>query len=243
MLGLAAQGLQMGDELHMRSQATGNLLLKALVGGFVALGAEDVARFVAGNHHFFLTLTMAAARCATLSAGGVDGSTVVTVIARNGSDVGVQVAGLPGTWFTAPAAPVQDALLREGFGADDAALDIGDSAVIECIGLGGMAVAASPAVAAFFGGGAADAIARTELMAEICVARSERFTIPAMDYAGAPVGIDARLVVELGVTPQITTGVLHASAGAGQIGAGVAHQPLAPFADAARAVDRALAGT
>ena len=139
--------------------------------------------------------------------------------------MGVQVAGLPGRWFTAPAAPVQDALLREGFTEDDAARDIGDSAVIECIGLGGMVIAAAPAVATFFGGTAADAAARTRLMGEICAARSKRFTIPGLDFAPGPVGIDARLVVELGVTPQISTGVLHGSSGAGQIGAGVAHQP------------------
>jgi hypothetical protein len=124
---------------------------------------------------------------------------------------------------------VQDALLREGYTEGDAALDIGDSAVIECVGLGGMAVAGSPAVAAFFGGGAADAIARTELMGQITVSRSRRFTIPSLDFAGTPVGIDARLAAELDVTPQITTGVLHSSSGAGQIGAGVAHQPVEPF--------------
>ena len=78
-------------------------------------------------------------------------------MSRNGTDMGLQLAGLPGRWFTAPAAPVEDALLREGFTAPTRALDIGDSAVIECIGLGGMAVAASPAVAAFFGGGRPDA--------------------------------------------------------------------------------------
>jgi hypothetical protein len=229
---LAAQGLQMGDDLHMRSQATGNLLLRDLAGGFAALGGEDVARFVAGNHHFFLTLTMAAAKCASLAAEEVRASTIVSAISRNGTDAGIRLAALPERWFTAPAAPVQDVLLREGFTADDAALDIGDSAVIECVGLGGMALAASPAVAAFAGGDAAEAVARTRLMGEICAARSARFTIPALDFAGSPVGIDARLVVELGVAPQITTGVLHVSSGAGQIGAGVAHQPLAPFGDA-----------
>jgi hypothetical protein len=233
---IAAQGLQMGDELHMRSQASGNLLLRELAGGFAALGGEDVARFVAGNHHFFLALTMAAAKCASLAAEGVHGSTIVNLISRNGTDMGIRLAGLPGRWFTAPAAPVQDALLRDGFTDRDGALDIGDSAVIECVGLGGMALAASPAVAAFFGGGASDAIARTRLMGEICAARSERFAIPALDFAGVPLGIDARLVVELGVTPQITTGVLHVSSGAGQIGAGIAHQPLAPFADALAAL-------
>jgi hypothetical protein len=236
VFGLAAQGVQMGDELHMRSQATGNLLLRHLAPGFAALGGEETARFVAGNHHFFLTLTMAAARCASLAAEGERGSSVVTLISRNGTDVGVQLAGLPGRWFTAPAAPVQDALLREGFTEDDAARDIGDSAVIECIGLGGMAVAAAPTVAAFFGGTAADTAVRVARMAEITVARSQRFLLPSLDGAGTPVGIDARMVVELGVTPQITTGVLHATSGAGQIGAGIAHQPVPPFRDALAAL-------
>jgi Protein of unknown function (DUF1116) len=226
---LTGQGLQMGDELHMRSQATGNLLLRNLLPGFAALGGERAARFLSGNHHFFLNLTMAAAKCASIAASGVRGSSVVNVIARNGTDMGIQIAGLPGRWFGAPAAPVQDALLREGYTEDDAALDIGDSALIECVGLGGMAVAAAPAVAAFFGGGAADALARTELMSQITVRRSRRFTIPALDFIGSPVGIDARLAAELGITPQITTGVLHASNGTGQIGAGVAHQPVEPF--------------
>ena len=235
VLSLAGQGLNMGDELHMRSQATGNLLIRDLLPAFAALGGEAAARFVAGNHHFFLNLTMAACKCAWLAVGAVEGSSVVSLMARNGTTMGIQLAGMPGRWFTAPAAPVQDTLLREGFSAGDAALDIGDSAVIECTGLGGMALAAAPAVAAFFGGDAAAAAARTELMAQICVARSSRFTIGAR---GTPVGIDARLVAELAITPQITTGVLHATTGAGQIGAGVAHQPVEPF----RAAVEALAG-
>jgi uncharacterized protein DUF1116 len=237
---LAAQGLNMGDELHMRSQATGNLLARDMLAAFAAVGGEPAARFVAGNHHFFLNLTMAACKCASLAAAGVAGSSIVTLMSRNGTDMGLQLAGLPGRWFTATAAPVQDTLLRAGFAAGDAALDIGDSAVIECCGLGGMALAAAPAVAAFFGGDAAAAAARTELMGEICAARSSRFIVTARDYAGTPVGIDARLVTELEVAPQITTGVLHATSGAGQIGAGVAHQPLAPFRDAMLALDERL---
>jgi hypothetical protein len=230
----------MGDELHMRSQATGNLLLRTLAPGLAAVGGECAARFIASNHHFFLNLTMAAAKCASLAASGVPGSSVVTLMSRNGVDVGIQLAGLPGRWLLGEAAPVQDALLREGFDEADAARDIGDSAVIECIGLGGMALAAAPTVASFFGGGAADARSRTELMGEIAVAHSTRFTIPALDFAGTPVGIDARLVAELELTPQITTGVLHASTGAGQIGAGVAHQPIEPFRAAVRALAAGL---
>jgi hypothetical protein len=240
VFGLAAQGLNMGDELHMRSQATGNLLIRDLAPAFAARGGEASARFIAANHHFFLNLTMAAAKCALMAAAGTEGASVVSLMSRNGTDVGIQIAGLPGHWFTAPAAPVQDTLLREGHGPEDAALDIGDSAVIECVGLGGMAIGAAPAVAAFFGGDAAAAAARTELMAEICVARSSRFTVTALDNAGTPVGIDARMVAELDVTPQITTGVLHVSSGAGQIGAGVAHQPAEPFVAAVMALDAAL---
>ena len=229
VFGLAAQGLNMGDELHMRSQATGNLLIRELFAAAAAEGGVEAAQFIAGNHHFFLNLTMAAAKCASLALEDCAGSSVVSLISRNGVDVGIQLAGLPGRWFVAEAAPVADALLREGNGPDDAARDIGDSAVIECVGLGGMALAAAPVVASFFGGDAAAAAARTELMAEICAARSSRFTLATRDGVGTPVGIDARLVAELGVTPQITTGVLHASAGTGQIGAGVAHQPVEPF--------------
>jgi hypothetical protein len=235
---LAAEGLSMGDELHMRSQATRNLLIRELAPAFAAVGGEASARFIAGNHHFFLNLTMAAAKCASLAATGTEGSSIVLLISRNGTDVGIQLAGLPDRWFTASAAPVQDVLLRDGHESDDAALDIGDSAVLECIGLGGMALAAAPALAAFFGGDPATALARTELMAQICAARSSRFMIAG---SGTPVGIDARLVVELEVTPQITTGVLHARSGAGQIGAGVAHQPVEPFQAAVAALDKAFA--
>ena len=236
VFGLAAQGLNMGDDLHMRSQATGNLLLRDLAPALAAEGDEPAARFMSRNHHFFLNLTMAAAKCAVTAAAPVEGSSVVALMARNGTEAGLQLAGLPGRWFTAPAAPVQDVLLRDGHAPEDAALDIGDSAVIECIGLGGMALAAAPAVAAFFGGDARAAAERTELMAQICVRRSSRFTITLRDFAGTPVGIDARLVAELGIAPQISTGVLHASDGAGQIGAGVAHQPLQLFRDAVLAL-------
>lgn len=239
---LAAQGVNMGDELHMRSQATGNLLLRDLAGGLAAAGDERSARFIASNHHFFLTLTMSAAKVCAIAAEGTSGSTVVTAISRNGTDVGVQLAGLPGRWFVSEAATVQDALLHDGYGPGDAARDIGDSAIIECVGLGGMALGASPAVAAFFGGDAAVARARTEIMRAICVEDSRRFRLANMSGAGTPVGIDARLVSELELTPQITTGVLHASSGAGQIGAGVAHQPVAPFRAAVAALARELSG-
>lgn len=242
IFGLAAQGLNMGDELHMRSQATGNLLLRELAGAIAVVGGEAAASFIAGNHHFFLNLTMAASKCASMALDDVHGSSVISLISRNGVDVGVQLAGMPGRWFISEAAEVGECLLREGNTAEDAARDIGDSAVIECIGLGGMAVATAPAVAAFFGGDSTSALRRTELMGQICAGKSERFKLSLRDGIATPVGIDARMVVELEVTPQITTGVLHATAGTGQIGAGVAHQPVEPFRKAITALAQELDG-
>jgi hypothetical protein len=135
---------------------------------------------------------------------------------------------------------VQDALLREGLTGDDAALDIGDSPVISASAWVGWRSRRRRRSRRSSGARRPTHAARTRLMAEICAGRSRRFAIPALDFAAAPVGIDARLVVELGVAPQISTGVLHRSSGAGQIGAGVAHQPLAPFRAALEALVAAL---
>ena len=147
----------------------------------------------------------------------------------------VQLAGLPDQWFSAPALVVGDPLYRPGFSDADAALDIGDSALVECCGLGGAASAASPSVAAFLGGGMADAAERTYRMERICLAESERFRMPTLDGLGTPLGVDARACVELGETPLINTGILHKNDG-GQIGAGVAQAPLAPFREAVLAL-------
>ena len=100
---------------------------------------------------------MAACKCAWLAVGAVEGSSVVSLMARNGTTMGIQLAGMPGRWFTALRRAGPGHAAARGFSAGDAALDIGDSAVIECTGLGGMALAAAPAVAAFFGGTAAAA--------------------------------------------------------------------------------------
>jgi Protein of unknown function (DUF1116) len=235
---LWAQGLAMGDDCHMRHQATTMLLLRETLPALVARAPErmpEVARVVSANGHFALTVTIAAARAALAGIVGVAGASLVTFISRNGTEAAVQLAGLPGRWFRAPAPLVGDALYRPGFGDAEAAPDIGDSALVECFGLGAAASAASPGVAAFLGGGVADAMARTREMGDICVARSERLTIPALDGEGTPLGVDARACLDLGATPLINTGILHRAEG-GQIGAGVARTPLGPIHDALRAL-------
>lgn len=246
LLSVAAQAVQMGDDLHLRTQAATNFLLRAWLPHLMGLesprgsdGARaELGRFLAGNHLFFLNLAMAGAKALTQWAEQVEGASVVTTMARNGTTYGVRLAGCE-TWFVTGSPPVGDALFHPGRGPDDAAPDIGDSAVLELVGLGGCAAAASPAVAAFVGGTMADAIATTEDMDRVCAGRSSRFKLPILDFRGTPVGVDVRKVVELGITPKVTTGILHAREG-GQIGAGVAHGPIACFRDALLDLDRRL---
>jgi Protein of unknown function (DUF1116) len=238
---LVVQGLQMGDDVHVRTQATTNLLVRQLLPHLCGVATPqrlEMARFLSQNHLFVLNLAMAAARSLTAWAARVEGSSVVTSMARNGTTFGIRLAGRK-EWFTAPSPPVGSALYRAGYGPEDGAPDIGDSAVLELVGLGAAAAAGSPSVAAFLGGTMADALAATEAMDRICVGRSSRFRLPLAGFRGTPLGVDVRRVVELGVTPRITTGILHATAGVGQVGAGVAEAPLACFRDALTALDRA----
>ncbi len=240
VLNLAAQGVAMGDDVHMRTQASTNLLIRHLLPQLVEAAGPDaveLARFLSGNHLFFLNLAMASAKSLTMWAEQVEGSSVVTTMARNGTTFGIRLAGRS-TWYVTEAPEIGDALYNPGFGPADAGKDIGDSAVLELIGLGGPAAAGSPAVAAFLGGTMAHAVAVTEDMADVCVGSSSRFKLPTLDNRGTPVGVDARLVAELGVTPKVNTGILHVSAGAGQVGAGVATAPVSCFAEAVRDLAR-----
>jgi hypothetical protein len=174
---------------------------------------------------------MAACKAMTDAGHGVDGSTVVTAMARNGTDFGIRVSGLGDAWFTAPAA-VPDGLYFPGFSAADANPDIGDSAITETAGIGGFAMAGAPAIVTFVGGTPRDAVNATLEMYEITVAEHKNFTLPPLDFRGTPTGIDIRKVVELGIAPRINTGIAHRQPGVGQVGAGLVRPPMAIFEQA-----------
>ena len=236
-----AQALRMGDEMHQRNVAASALLVRALMPHVARVGGRHgavarLAEFVAGNDQFFLNVAMAAGKALAAPAGGVAHSTLVTAMARNGTDFGIRVSALGDRWFTAPVeTPV--GLYFPGFGPDDANPDLGDSAIVETIGLGGGAMAASPAVARFVGaGGVAEALAVTAEIREICHGEHPYFLIPALDERGAPAGIDVRRVVETGIAPLINTGIAGKKAGTGQVGAGVVRAPLACFEQALEAL-------
>jgi len=239
---LVAQGLQMGDDAHMRTQASTNLLVRQLLPHLVGLEDSrrvEVATFLSTDHLFFLNVAMAAAKAVADWASEVSASSVVVGMARNATTFGIRLPGLS-EWFVAPAPAVGHPLFLPGFGPEDAALDIGDSAVLELVGLGGAAAAASPAVAGILGGTMAGAVSTTEDMDRICVGRSTRFRLPFLDFRGSPVGVDIRKVLELEITPAINTGILHARAGVGQVGAGVARAPLQCFQQGLLALQEVL---
>jgi hypothetical protein len=245
VLSFAAQAVAMGDDVHVRTQAATNLLLRTLLPALVR-GTHprrgEVADFLSANYLLFLSLAMAAARTLTLWAGQVESSSVVTGMSRNGTGFAAWLAGPGAPWQYAPSPLVGDALYQPGRSEDDAAPDIGDSSVLELIGLGGACAAGSPAVAQMVGGTMADAARLTEQLDLVCVGRSTRFTLPVWGMRGSPVGVDVRKVVELGITPKVTTGILHNSDGSGQIGAGVAVAPIEVFTKALLDLDARLAG-
>ncbi len=234
---IVARGLAMGDEMHQRNVACSSLLVRELAPDLArAVGdGETLARlftFVGGNDQFFLNVAMAMGKAIMDPVSGIAGSTVVTAMSRNGYEFGIRVSGTGERWFTAPV-ETPNGLYFPGFGAADANPDIGDSAIVETIGLGGMAMAASPAVAGFVGAGsAADALDTTRRMYEITLARNADWTMPTLDFAGTPMGIDIRKVLETGLAPVINTGIAHREPGIGQVGAGTVRAPLACFTQA-----------
>jgi hypothetical protein len=233
---LLAEALHMGDEGHNRNKA-GSLLYLKLLSPLIAKVAKDeaveaeVLQFLGDNALSVLNPVMAACKAMADAAHGVEGSTVVTAMARNGTDFGVRVSGLGDDWFTAPA-EIPDGLYFPGFSSEDANADIGDSTITETAGIGGFAMAAAPAIVAFVSGTPQDALNATLEMYEITVAEHEHFTIPPLDFRGTPTGVDIRKVVELGTTPRINTGIAHKEAGVGQVGAGLVRPPKEIFEQA-----------
>ncbi len=233
---LIAESLHMGDEAHNRSRAGGLLYLKALAPAIAQKAptsavAEELLQFLADNALASLNPVMAAAKVMAQAGHGVAGSTLVTVMARNGFEFGIRISGLGDQWFTGPA-PTPNGLYFPGFDASHANPDIGDSTITETAGVGAFAMAAAPAIVTFVSGTAQLALETTHEMYEICLTEHSYFTIPALDFRGTPVGIDLRKVVETGLTPRINTGIAHREAGIGQIGAGLVRPPLDVFTKA-----------
>ena len=243
---MIAQVLQMGDEGHNRNRAGTSLLIRSIASAIVKTGFSNEQKikalnFLDSNDHTFLNLTMPACKCTMDAAEGVEHSTIVYTMARNGTEFGIRVAGLPGQWFTAPA-EIIDGLYFPGFGPEDANPDVGDSCITETTGIGGFCMAAAPAIVQFVGGTPADAINYSTQMYEITEGEGNTYKIPVLNFRGSATGIDIRKVVETGIRPVINTGIAAKKPGIGQVGAGIVHPPMKCFEDALAAYVEKYAG-
>ena len=233
---LLAESLHMGDEGHNRNKA-GSILFTKNLAPFIVRAAEDaetaaqIIDTLGENALSVLNPVMAACKGMVDTAQDIEGSTIVSVMARNGTDFGIRVSGLGDRWFTAPVA-VPQGLYFPGFTAEDSSGDIGDSTITETAGIGGFAMASAPAIVTFVSGTPRDALNATLEMYEICFSEHKYFTIPPLDFRGTPTGIDIRKVVEKGITPRINTGIAHKEAGVGQVGAGLVRPPMSLFEEA-----------
>ncbi|CAL28956.1 DUF1116 domain-containing protein [Staphylococcus carnosus] len=232
---LIAKAIAMGDEFHQRNIAASLAFLKEVAPIISQLEdvepekRTEVIQFLADTDQFFLNVAMATGKAMMDAAREIEHGTVVTAMCRNGENFGIRIAGMGDEWFTAPVNTPQG-LYFTGYSADQANPDIGDSAITETIGVGGMAMIAAPAVTRFVGtGGFEDALETSDEMMEICIGENPNFSIPTWDFKGACLGIDARKVVEKGITPVINTGIAHKIAGYGQIGAGTVKPPIECF--------------
>jgi hypothetical protein len=238
---MVAEALRRGDEAHNRNKAATSQFVRDIAPALVATRAphEDIERalrFIGGNDHFFLSLSIAHAKATSLHMEQIEQGSIVTVMAGNGVNVGIRVSGLGKRWFTGRAG-VANVKLFTGHGIDEATPTMGDSYITESIGLGAFALAAAPAISSFIGGTVEDLLRRSETMRRITVGEHTDFRIPALDFKGVPCGIDVRRVVETGIAPLINTGIASNRPGVGQIGAGVQEIPLECFEKAAEALD------
>ncbi len=233
---LLAESLHMGDEGHNRNKA-GSLLFTTKLAPLIAKVVDDketeakILQFLGDNALSVLNPVMAACKAMADAGHGVAGSTIMTVMARNGTDLGIRVSGLGDQWFTGPVGQPKG-LYFPGFTEEDASGDIGDSTITETAGIGAFAMASAPAIVTFISGTPELALNTTLKMYEITHGEHTAFTIPALGFRGTPVGVDIRKVVELGIRPQINTGIAHKDAGVGQVGAGLVLPPMNVFEEA-----------
>ena len=232
LIPFASAGLAEGDDCHGRTIAATQFLVNEIdsrsKGG---IANEEVRAFLNQSPSMFLNLWMAASKCIMMAATGIDGSSMITAMGSNGVDVGLQVAGLPGLWFTAPAAP-PNGHITDGLDETRKLGAIGDSAVVEALGLGAMNITHSPeqmkALGNFLPADFADRIT--------ALRGCEHFDFT---MAKPPIGITARSVHDYGAAMVIALGIIDSKGELGRIGGGIFDPPMAAFNSALSALDDA----
>jgi hypothetical protein len=233
---IITKALQMGDELHNRHTAASSLFANAMA---VAMAQTEIPKdkllwtlkYVTNHELIFLGIAMACGKAIADPVMGIEYSTVVTAMCRNGTEFGLRVSGLGEDWFTAPA-PKVDGLYLPGYTAEVAGLDMGDSAITETVGWGAFTIGGAPGILSLVGGTPEEALAYSREMRKITVTTHPTYRLPALGFAGTAIGIDIRKVVQTGITPIIDTAIAHKDPGYPKIGAGLVRAPLECFKQA-----------
>jgi len=226
LLSIARSALTEGDDLHNRlSSATA--VLHAVLGTRKAdsPAAQAALRTVQEAPLYFLNFWMPA--CALmLSAGvGVEGSSLVTRLSANGEITGIQLAGLPGRWFTAPAALVQGPFMKGAPENPQFPPATGDSGIIDAFGLGGQVLRRAPSLLAAF----------EPWLAKDDAERALAQLGGMHPVLGVSVGLDAAAVAETAKSPLLSTGMVSAD-GRGLLGRGLCAMPVTLFEEAVAAL-------
>jgi hypothetical protein len=234
---LMSHALAMGDELHSRQKAASALFLAAVASAIcdsapTPASASSTLAFLATNDFFFLPLAMASAKSVMMAAEGIEDSSIVTAIAFNGAKCGIRVSGLS-DWCTAPVPRISGHYF-DGFNERVAGPVIGDSEIMETMGLGALSMANAPTLAKYLSGRSSFGSELTREMYETTITEHPRFKIPSLDERGTPLGIDVRQVVATRISPAFNTGIAHVETGIGQIGAGYGRVPIECFDEAAK---------
>ena len=241
---IIAKAIQMGDDCHNRLVGATSLFWRELVPHFNKAGVDsgtvqELGELIRDNDWFFLNFSMAASKVTMDSARNIPMSTLVTAMARNGVEVGIQISGMNDEWFTVKAPKVKG-IYFPGFSEEDANPDLGDSAITETSGIGAFAMAAALPMTQLVGGSIQDAIQITEKMGKITLGESKAYTIPILQFTGTPTGIDMLKVIETGISPIINTGIAHKKAGIGAVGAGIVEFPMEGFYQALKSFNQKL---
>jgi len=236
-----AQAVQMGDNLGQQTKAATALLVRMLVPYMVRTCANremlwQILFFLDGHPMFFQNLAMAGAKSALDTARGIPGSRLVTAMAMNGTEFGIQVSGLGDAWFSVAMEPPNGTYLP-GYGPTDASPLIGDEPIMETYGLGAFVLANSPVSLLFMGGTVAQAQRITEEMYRITVGTNPCYALPVLSLKGAPTGIDAEAVITQRLMPHLHVEILNKEPGGGPIGVALWQPPLEPFEHAAATLE------
>lgn len=215
---LLSRSLAADDDGHNRTMAGSSLCAAKLLKDDDSAFRNEVEPFLNGALAFALNLWMAAAALSLRAAQGLAGSDAITKAGGNGIKFGFQIAADPGNWHTVTGTPPQGPV-PDRFRGLPVLGAIGDSAVVDFLGLGGQALGHAPAtVQALDSYAPIHALERSGLVME-------------MPHPSLPIrtGTSATRIAQAGVTPIVLLGMIEATGLEGRIAGGAYEPPVDAF--------------